>query len=59
MDSEVMTLREVCEYLRVHPSTIYRMLKRGTFPAMKLGSDYRFRRDLIDEWRDARTVKVK
>ncbi len=29
IDDKVMTLREVSEYLKVHPSTIYRQLKRG------------------------------
>ena len=58
-DHPVMTLREVCEYLRISPATVYRMLKRGTFPAFKVRSDWRFRRDLVDEWRDARTVKVR
>ncbi len=28
-----MTLAEVAAHLRVHPSTIYRMLKKGTIPA--------------------------
>jgi hypothetical protein len=32
MDSaRVMTLNEWADFLRVHPSTIYRLLKRGVF----------------------------
>ncbi len=33
--STVLTLEEVASYLRVHPSTIYRMLKRHEIPAFK------------------------
>jgi excisionase family DNA binding protein len=39
------------EYLKVHPSTIYRQLKRGRLPAFKIGSDWRFNVKLIDRGR--------
>jgi len=32
----VMTMREVARYLRIHPSTIYRLLHEGKFPAFKI-----------------------
>lgn len=57
-EPEVMTLAEAADYLRCHPSTIYRMLKRGEIPAMKLGSDWRFTRATLAEWVRARTVAV-
>ena len=47
----VMTLEEVADYLRVHPSTIYRLVKRGKLPAFKVGSDWRFNLESIDNWR--------
>jgi excisionase family DNA binding protein len=47
----VLTLEEVANYLRVHPSTIYRMLKRQEIPAFKVGSDWRFNLQSIDQWR--------
>ncbi len=50
MDEEVMTLEEVAEYLRVHPSTIYRLLKKHEIPAFKVGSDWRFNHASIDRW---------
>ena len=46
-----MTLREVSSYLKVHPSTIYRMLKRDQIPAFHMGSDWRFNIEAIDSWR--------
>ncbi len=51
MDRPVMTVRELAEYLRVHPSTIYRLLKKRRIPAFKVGSDWRFNRETIDRWR--------
>jgi len=47
----VMTLREVSSYLKVHPSTIYRMLKHDQIPAFHIGSDWRFNVEAIDSWR--------
>jgi excisionase family DNA binding protein len=47
----VITVREVSAYLRVHPSTIYRMLKNKKIPAFHVGGDWRFNVDTIDSWR--------
>jgi excisionase family DNA binding protein len=50
-DSHVLTVKELSDYLKVHPSTIYRQLKRGHLPAFKVGSDWRFNIESIDRWR--------
>jgi excisionase family DNA binding protein len=48
--SRVLTVQEVSSYLRVHPSTIYKMLKKNQLPAFRVGSDWRFTVDAIDRW---------
>jgi excisionase family DNA binding protein len=47
---KVLTVKDVSSYLRVHPSTIYRMLKRNQLPAFRVGSDWRFTVEAIDHW---------
>ena len=47
----ILTLENVAEYLRVHPSTIYRLLKKRQLPAFKVGRDWRFNLESIDRWR--------
>jgi excisionase family DNA binding protein len=47
----VLTVKEVADYLHVHQSTIYRMLKRSQLPAFRVGSDWRFNVETIDRWR--------
>jgi excisionase family DNA binding protein len=47
----VMTVSEVAEYLRVHRTTIYRLLWKKKIPAFRVGSDWRFNRESIDEWK--------
>ncbi|GBC77714.1 hypothetical protein HRbin08_01195 [bacterium HR08] len=49
----VFTLKEVAEYLNVHPDTIRRYVKRGELPAFKIGTDWRFNKESIDRWRKA------
>jgi excisionase family DNA binding protein len=52
-EAEIMTMSEVCGYLRVHPSTIYRLLKNKELPGFRVGADWPFRREEIDRWRRA------
>ncbi|MFZ0658162.1 MAG: helix-turn-helix domain-containing protein [Candidatus Binataceae bacterium] len=49
--TKVLTVNELAEYLRVHRSTIYRLLKKGQLPGFKIGSDWRFNVEVIDDWR--------
>lgn len=56
MDAKkIMTVDEVANYLRVHPSTVYRMLKKKEIPAFRVGSDWRFTVEDIDRWRNNQT----
>lgn len=48
----VMNLREVAGYLGVHTSTIYKYAQKGSIPAFKIGSDWRFPKKHIDQWID-------
>ena len=54
MSENILTLHDVAEYLRVHPSTVYRLIKRGELPRFKIGRDFRFNRESIDRWRNER-----
>lgn len=54
--TELMTAEEVASYLRVTERTIYRMLKRGKFPAIKVGNRWRFERNSIEQWLQQKSV---
>jgi len=49
--ADVLKVQELADYLRVHSSTIYRLLKHRTLPgAFKIGSEWRFNRVQVDQW---------
>ena len=51
MKIRVLTVQEVSSYLRVHQSTIYRMLKNNQLPAFRVGGAWRFTIAAIDKLR--------
>ena len=48
--SEILTVDELADYLKMSPAKIYHMAQRGELPAAKIGAHWRFRKDLIDNW---------
>jgi excisionase family DNA binding protein len=48
--ANILTVSELASYFRVHQATIYRLLKSRELPAFRVGSDWRFDRETIDEW---------
>ena len=53
---DVMTVREVADYLKVKDRTIYRLVANGEMPGFKVGGSWRFRKLEIDRWTDANAV---
>ena len=49
-DIQVMTIKEVAEYLQVSTSTIYRLANTGKLPGRKVGGSWRFARTSIESW---------
>ncbi len=49
-EDEILTIKELSEHLRVHPTTIYRLLRQGKLPGFRIGSNWRFNRATIKEW---------
>jgi len=62
MDDTFLTTEEVLDYLQVNLRTVYRLIKAGKIPAVRVGRQWRFRRADLDAWlegqrsRKSRTV---
>ena len=53
------TVGELAEFLKVHHTTVYRLVKRQDLPAFKVGSDWRFSKKAIEKWLAARQKQGK
>ena len=51
-DEIFLTTEEVLEYLQVNLRTVYRLIKAGKIPAVRVGRQWRFRKRDIDAWLD-------
>jgi excisionase family DNA binding protein len=47
-----LTTDEVLDYLKVTSRTIYRLIKAGDLPAVRIGRQWRFRQSDLDAWLD-------
>src|SRR5262245_8082878 len=53
IDETFLTTEEVLEYLQVNLRTVYRLIKAGKIPAVRVGGQWRFRKRDIDAWLDS------
>jgi len=50
MSHDIMTLREVAEYLKLAEKTAYRLAAEGKLPGFKVGGSWRFKESDIEKW---------
>jgi excisionase family DNA binding protein len=57
MTSDIMTVKEVAEYLKIKEKTAYRLVAEGKIPGFKVGGSWRFRREEIENWIELQSNK--
>ena len=57
-DEVFLTTEEVLEYLQVNLRTVYRLIKAGKIPAVRVGRQWRFRKRDIDAWLDTQRPRA-
>jgi len=55
--TELMTVDDLAEYLKVKRRTIYDWLKHNKIPALRLVGQWRFKKNTIDAWLDGKTLQ--
>src|ERR671912_129394 len=58
IDESFLTTDEVLEYLQVNLRTVYRLIKAGKIPAIRVGRQWRFRKRDIDAWLESQRPRV-
>lgn len=48
--TDILTIKEVSEYLKLAEKTTYRLAAEGKIPAFKVGGAWRFQKSEIDAW---------
>jgi len=54
---DILTAQDVAKLLQMHIMTVYKLAESGELPGFKVGRQWRFRRDALDEWCRAREGK--
>jgi excisionase family DNA binding protein len=47
---QIMTTKELAEYLKLHGITVCKYAAQGKIPAIRIGRVWRFDKDAIDRW---------
>jgi excisionase family DNA binding protein len=56
--SVIMTVDEVANYLKLSKITVYKLTQRGEIPGFRIGSSWRYNREVIDEISRVGTKKI-
>lgn len=56
MNETLLTAAEVADQLRVSTMTIYRLIRSGELPAVRVGRNYRVRAGDLERYLDAQVV---
>ena len=49
-NDKILTIKELAIYLKIAEKTAYRFVCEGKLPGFRVGSAWRFKKQLIDEW---------
>ncbi len=49
-EKEIMTVKQVSQYLQTDEHTIYKLARSGQIPSLKIAGQWRFKKDVIDKW---------
>lgn len=47
MSDEILNIKKACDLLGIHQRTMYSLLKEGKIPAVKIGGQWRFSRQVL------------
>lgn len=50
MAGELMSIKEVAEYLDIHEMTVYKLACVGKIPCFKVGGQWRFQKNILEQW---------
>ena len=58
MTDEILTLKEVADYLKLAEKTAYRLAAEGKLPGFKVGGSWRFKRVDVLFWIEEKKIRM-
>lgn len=58
MDAQLLTVKDIAAYLQVNERTVLKLVVEGKLPAVKVGNQWRFRRNIVDAWLDDQMLGI-
>ncbi|HEY8340109.1 MAG TPA: helix-turn-helix domain-containing protein [Egibacteraceae bacterium] len=59
LGDRLWTVAEVADHMRVSNMTVYRLIKSGQLPAIRVGKNFRIRSSDLEAYLDASTTQVR
>jgi len=59
MYDEILTIKEVAEYLKLAEKTAYRLAAEGKLPGFKVGGSWRFKAEDVQKWIEDQKIIIK
>ncbi|HUZ77536.1 MAG TPA: helix-turn-helix domain-containing protein [Chloroflexota bacterium] len=56
VNNELMTIKEVADFLRISTISAYSWVRDGRLPAIRIGKEWRVRSRDLDEWLELRRI---
>jgi excisionase family DNA binding protein len=56
-EHRLLTVREVADTMRVSNMTVYRLIRAGELPAIRVGKHFRIREHELGEYLESQTVR--
>ncbi|HEB73701.1 MAG TPA: DNA-binding protein [Candidatus Desulfofervidus auxilii] len=57
MKEKILTVKDLAQYLKMDEHTVYRLARKGVLPGVKIGGEWRFKKNLIDKWIEEGSLK--
>ncbi|MCK5805801.1 MAG: helix-turn-helix domain-containing protein [Lentisphaeria bacterium] len=57
MTEDILTIRDVAEYLKVTEKTVYGLAQKRKIPCFKVGGQWRFKREDLEAWIATQSAK--
>ena len=59
MSNEILTIKQVADYLKVNARTIYKLACEEKIPAFKVGGSWRFQHNAIERWIEQQSTNTQ